>query len=173
MTRLAVVYYSSKGTIDTLARRCADTAERLGAEVRLRHVHELAPLQAINADERWRAHVEATADEPPASVDDVLWADAVLLGTPTRFGNLAGQLMAFLESLGPQWREGLLAHKVYAGFTASASGPSQECTLLSLYTTIHHFGGVVVTPSSLEHELGLDELTERVLAVAHALEDAA
>jgi NAD(P)H dehydrogenase (quinone) len=173
MTRLAVVYYSSKGTIDTLARRCADTAERLGAEVRLRHVHELAPLQAINADERWRAHVEATADEPPATVDDVLWADAVLLGTPTRFGNLAGQLMAFLESLGPQWREGLLAHKVYAGFTASASGPSQECTLLSLYTTIHHFGGVVVTPTSGDSPLALDELTGRVLAVAHALEEAA
>jgi NAD(P)H dehydrogenase (quinone) len=173
MTRLAVVYYSAKGTIDALARRCAATAEAQGAEVRLRQVHELAPVQAIHADERWRAHVEATADEPPATVDDVVWADAVLLGTPTRFGNLAGQLMHFLESLGPQWRQGLLARKVYAGFTASATGPSQECTLLSLYTTIHHFGGVVVTPTSGDSPLALDELTGRVLAVAHALKEAA
>jgi NAD(P)H dehydrogenase (quinone) len=173
MTRLAVVYYSSTGTIDALARRCAATAQSQGAEVRLRQVHELAPVHAIHADERWRAHVEATADEPPATVEDVLWADAVLLGTPSRFGNLSGQLMHFLESLGPQWSQGLLGDKVYAGFTASTTARGQEATLLSLYTTIHHFGGVVVTPGVPGAEQALDRLTERVLAVAHALEDAA
>jgi NAD(P)H dehydrogenase (quinone) len=172
MTRLAVVYYSSTGTIDAMARRCAAAGEARGAEVRLRQVHELAPLRAIHADERWRAHVEATADEPPATAEDVLWADAVLLGTPTRFGSLAGQLVHFLEGLGAQWSQGLLADKVYAGFTAGTAGPGHEATLLSLYTTIHHFGGIVVTPGPLG-ELALDRLTERVLAVAHALEDAA
>jgi NAD(P)H dehydrogenase (quinone) len=172
MTRLAVVYYSSTGTIDALARRCAAAGEQRGAEVRLRQVHELAPVRSIHADERWRAHVEATVDEPPATADDVLWADAVLLGTPTRFGNLSGQLMHFLETLEPQWAQGLLADKLYAGFTASTAGRGQEATLLSLYTTIHHFGGVVVTPGSLAPE-ALDALTGRVLAVARALQDAA
>ena len=201
MTKLAVIYYSSTGTIDTMARRCALTAEKLGAEVRLRQVHELASTQAINANEAWKAHVEATADEPPATADDLVWADAVLLGTPTRFGTMASQLKQFLDTLGPEWSRGQLADKVYAGFTASMTAHGgQETTLLSLYTMIHHFGGILVAPGytdpvkfaegnpyGVSHVTGpdndvplgeqqleaLDHLTERVLSVAQALGDAA
>ncbi|HUR13465.1 MAG TPA: NAD(P)H-dependent oxidoreductase [Mycobacteriales bacterium] len=181
MTRLTVVYYSSTGTVDAMARRCAATAEAQGAEVRLRQVYEAAPVHAIHADARWRAHVEATADEPPAGVEDVLWADAVMLGTPPRFGNLAGQLMQFLETLRPHWSQGLLADKVYAGFTSGQAARGQESTLLSLYTTIHHLGGVLVAPIHTEHGAAadgdaleaLDHLTDRVLTVARALQEAA
>ena len=117
--KLAVIYYSSTGTVDTMARRAAAVGEKIGAEVRLRQVQELAPDSAIDSVEEWREHVDATASEPTAAADDIVWADAVLLGSPTRFGNVASQLKNFLDSLGPQWGQGQLADKVYAGFTSS------------------------------------------------------
>lgn len=68
---------------------------------------------------------------------------------PTRYGNIAGQLKTFIDSLGPQWGQGLLADKVYAGFTSSQTlHGGQESTLLALYNTIHHFGGIVVAPAT-------------------------
>ena len=77
---------------------------------------------------------EATEDRPKATNDDITWADVVLLGSPTRFGNVASQLQAFLDALGPEWGEGKLADKVYAGFTASQTDHGgQESTLLALY----------------------------------------
>jgi NAD(P)H dehydrogenase (quinone) len=77
----------------------------------------------------------------------VVWADVVLLGSPTRFGNVASQLKQFIDTLGPQWGQGQLADKVYAGFTSSQTEHGgQESTLLSLYNVIHHFGGLVVSP---------------------------
>jgi len=144
---LAVIYYSSTGTIDSMARRAALAGEKAGADVRLRHVEELAPASAIDSVPEWREHVDATADEPTATPDDIVWADAVLFGSPTRFGNVASQLKNYLDSLGPQWGEGLLADKVYAGFTAAQTRHGgHESTLLALYNTLHHFGGIVVAP---------------------------
>jgi NAD(P)H dehydrogenase (quinone) len=71
----------------------------------------------------------------------------VLFGSPTRYGNVASQLKQFLDSLGPQWGQGQLADKVYAGFTSSQTQHGgQESTLLALYNTIHHFGGLIVSP---------------------------
>jgi NAD(P)H dehydrogenase (quinone) len=91
--------------------------------------------------------VEQTKDEPRATADDILWADAVLFGSPTRYGNVASQLKQFLDTLGPQWAQGQLADKVYAGFTASQTAHGgQETTLLALYNTIHHFGGLIASP---------------------------
>jgi len=146
-TKLAIIYYSSTGTVDEMARRAARAGEQAGAEVRLRHVEELAPDSAIDSQERWRAHVDRIADEPRATPDDLVWADAVLLGTPTRYGNVAAQLKQFLDTTGPQWGQGLLADKVYAGFTASQTmHGGQESTLLALYNVVHHFGGILVPP---------------------------
>jgi NAD(P)H dehydrogenase (quinone) len=145
--KLAVIYYSSTGTLHAMARRLAQAGEKAGAEVRLRHVAELAPPEAIASNAAWSQHFDATKDEPRAAADDVVWADAVLLGTPTRYGNVASQLKQFLDTLGPQWAQGLLADKVYAGFTASNTAHGgQESTLLALYQTIYHFGGIVVAP---------------------------
>lgn len=145
--KLAVVYYSATGTLDEMARRAARSAEKAGAEVRLRQVQELAPQEIIEGQEDWQRHVEATADEPKATPDDVVWADAVLFGSPTRFGNVASQLKNFLDTLGPQWGEGLLADKTYAGFTAAQTRHGgHESTLLALYNTLHHFGGILVSP---------------------------
>ena len=145
--KLAVVYYSSTGTIHGMAERIAQAGEKAGAEVRLRQVAELAPQEAIASNAAWSQHFDRTKDEPKATADDIVWADAVLFGTPTRYGNVASQLKQFIDTLGPQWQQGLLADKVYSGFTASMTAHGgQESTLLALYNTIHHFGGIVVAP---------------------------
>ncbi|MFF0153855.1 NAD(P)H:quinone oxidoreductase [Micromonospora sp. NPDC005203] len=147
MTKLAVIYYSSTGTIHAMAQRLAEAGEKAGAEVRLRQVPELAPQEAIASNAAWSQHFDATKNEAKATADDVVWADAVLFGTPTRFGNVASQLKQFIDTLGPQWGQGLLADKVYAGFTATMTAHGgQESTLLALYNTIHHFGGLVAAP---------------------------
>ena len=145
--KLAVVYYSSTGTIHAMAERIAQAGEKAGAEVRLRQVAELAPQEAIASNAAWSQHFDRTKNEPKATADDIVWADAVLFGTPTRYGNVASQLKQFLDTLGPQWGQGLLADKAYAGFTASMTAHGgQESTLLALYNTIYHFGGIVVAP---------------------------
>ena len=195
--KLAVIYYSSTGTVDAMARRAAAIGEKTGAKVRLRQVPELAPDNAIDSVEEWREHVDATASEPTATADDIVWADAVLLGSPTRFGNVASQLKNYLDSLGPQWGQGQLADKVYAGFTSSQTDHGgQESTLLALYNTIHHFGGIIVAPGYTDPlkfadgnpygvghvtgpdnaepvgdvaEAALDHMVERVLDVARKL----
>ena len=145
--KLSVIYYSATGTVTELARTLADESEKAGAEVRLRKVAELAPDAAVNAKPAWRANLDATEDIPLADPEDVVWADAVLLGTPTRWGNVSAQLKMFIESLAPYWAPGALQDKVYSGFTASSTPHGgQESTLLALYNSIHHIGGVVVSP---------------------------
>ncbi len=145
--KLSVIFYSATGTITELARTLAEEAEKAGAEVRLRKVTELAPDAAIERNSAWRANVDATQDIPPASPEDVVWADAVLFGSPTRYGNISAQLKLFIDGLGGPWQQGLLKDKVYSGFTASSTlHGGQESTLLALYNTIHHFGGIVVAP---------------------------
>jgi NAD(P)H dehydrogenase (quinone) len=145
--KVSVIYYSATGTVAEIARTLADEAEKAGAEVRLRRVPELAPDAAIDANSAWRANLEATRDIPEANPEDVPWADAVLFGTPTRWGNLTAQFKQFIDTLGGFWRQGLLQDKVYSGFTASSTlHGGQESTLLALYNTIHHFGGIVVAP---------------------------
>nr|WP_307834128.1 NAD(P)H:quinone oxidoreductase [Actinoplanes lichenicola] len=145
--RLSIIYYSSTGTLHKMAERLREAGEKAGAEVRLRQVAELAPAEAIAANAAWSQHFDRTKNEPKATADDVTWADAVLFGSPTRYGNVASQLKQFLDTLGPQWSQGLLADKAYAGFTATMTAHGgQESTLLALYNTIHHFGGIVVAP---------------------------
>ena len=145
--KLAVIYYSSTGTVAAIAREISEAAEKAGAEVRLRRVAELAPQEAIDSNPAWAANAAATADIPVAAPDDMAWADAVIFGSPTRYGNIASQLKQFIDTLGGLWAEGKLADKVYSGFTSSSSAHGgQESTLLALYNSVHHFGGILVAP---------------------------
>ncbi|MGW0712397.1 NAD(P)H:quinone oxidoreductase [Streptomyces sp. NPDC002643] len=145
--KLTVVYYSSTGFSAEIAKEISEAAEKAGAEVRLRKAAELAPEAAISANEAWAAHAAASADIPVATPDDVEWADAVIFGTPTRFGNVSSQLKQFIDVLGGLWAQGKLADKVYSGFVTSATAHGgQESTLLALYNSIHHFGGLIVSP---------------------------
>lgn len=144
---VAVIYYSSTGTVHALARAVAEGAEKAGASVRLHKVAESAPAQAIAANPAWQAHVEQTADVPEATLKDLEWADAVLLGTPTRYGTAASQLKQFIDTTGPLWQQGELAGKVYSAFTAGATAHGgQESTLLSLGNVFYHWGGIIVPP---------------------------
>jgi NAD(P)H dehydrogenase (quinone) len=145
--KIAVVYYSSTGTVYELAQAIVDGAKEAGAGVRLLKVAELAPDEAIAANQGWAEHAEATQDVPVATPEDIVWADGVIFGSPTRFGNVASQLKQFLDTLGGLWSQGKLADKVYSGFTATSTAHGgQESTLLALYNTIYHFGGLVVAP---------------------------
>jgi NAD(P)H dehydrogenase (quinone) len=147
MANVAVIYYSSTGTNYATANAVAEGAQGAGAEVRVRLVAENAPKEAIEGNPKWKEFVAKTAKEPRATPDDIDWADAVVFGTPTRFGNVASQLKAYLDSLGPLWAQGKLAGKLYAGFTSAINAHGgQESTLLALYTTMHHFGGLIAAP---------------------------
>ncbi|MDN3241072.1 NAD(P)H:quinone oxidoreductase [Glycomyces tritici] len=145
--KVTVAFYSATGNVTGLARAIAAAAEKAGAEVRLRRVAELAPQAAIDSNPAWAENVKNIADIAEVTPDDVDWADAVFLGSPTRFGNVASQLKQFIDTLGGLWFQGKLAGKVYSGF-AAASGKhgGNESTLLALYNSFHHFGGIVVAP---------------------------
>lgn len=146
-TKVAVIYYSSTGNVAALARAVAEGAESAGAEVRLRRAAETAPPEAINSNPAWQAHHAASAGVPVATAQDVVWADAVVFGTPTRFGNVSAQLKAFIDTLGGPWSRGELADKVYSGFTSTSTRHGgHESTLLALYASVHHFGGIILAP---------------------------
>src|SRR3954447_18604313 len=102
-----------------MAQRIADAAAAAGAEVRVRHVAETRDPESFAANPAWTANYEATKDLPAATGDDVVWADAVIFGSPTRFGSAASQFRAFIDSLGALWASGGLADKVYAAFTST------------------------------------------------------
>lgn len=145
--KLAVIYYSSYGTNYQLAKKAAEAGEQLGAEVRLLKVKETAPQSVVESVPAWKAHAEATAHIPEATPDDIVWADAIIFSTPTRFGVATSQMRAFIDTLGPIWAKGHTVNKVVSAMT-SAQNPhgGQEATILSLYTTMYHWGAIVVTP---------------------------
>ncbi len=147
MPNVAIIYYSSTGTNQKTAMAVAEGASQAGAEVRVRLVQETAPQEAIDSRDAWKAFVEKTKNETKASPEDADWADAIVFGTPTRFGNPAAQLKTYIDTLGGLWSQGKLADKAYAAFT-SAQNPhgGQESTLLALFNSIYHFGGIIVPP---------------------------
>jgi NAD(P)H dehydrogenase (quinone) len=145
--KVSIIYYSSTGNITAMAEAAADAADKAGALTRIRRAPELAPQEAIESNDQWVRNVADTEHIPEATPADVVEADVVLFGTPTRYGNVAAQLKQFLDTLGPQWQAGELADKVYAGFTSTATEHGgQETTLLALYNTVYHFGGILVPP---------------------------
>ncbi|MGV0634371.1 NAD(P)H:quinone oxidoreductase [Mycolicibacillus trivialis] len=183
-TKLAVLYYSATGHGTEMATRVARAGEAAGAEVRLRHIAETRDPADFAHNPAWTANYEATKDLPAATGDDIVWADAVIFGSPTRFGSPAAQFRTFLDSLGGLWANGLLADKVYAGFTSSQTvHGGQESTLLSLYISLMHFGGILVPPGYTDevkfadgnpygvgHVTGPDNRNELSEATADALE---
>ncbi|MBN2195962.1 MAG: NAD(P)H:quinone oxidoreductase [Polyangiaceae bacterium] len=146
MAKIAVLYYSATGSNHVIARAVGEGAAAAGAEVRVRLVAETLPPEVVAKNAEWQAFVERTKDFPKASLEDLEWADGVVFGTPTRFGNVAAQLKGFLDSAGGLWLHGKLANKVYSGFTSAQNvNGGNEATLLALYQTIHHFGGIIVS----------------------------
>ena len=91
MSKVCVIYYSATGHGTAMARRVADAAEVVGAEVRVRHIAETRDPESFAQNPAWTANYEATKDLPAATGDDIVWADAVIFGSPTRFGSPSSQ----------------------------------------------------------------------------------
>jgi NAD(P)H dehydrogenase (quinone) len=145
--KLAIIYYSATGITHQLARAVLEGAEAAGAEVRMHRVRELASDEEIASNAGWSTHRAGTADVAEATHDDLIWADALIFGTPTRFGNISAQLKQFIDTTGPLWREGQLADKIVSGFVSTGTfHGGQESTLLALYTSMYHWGAIIVAP---------------------------
>ncbi|WP_209122157.1 NAD(P)H:quinone oxidoreductase [Alkalihalobacillus sp. BA299] len=144
---LAIIYYSSTGTNYQLAKWAQEAAQENGANVKVLKVPELAPQQAIDSNPAWKAHVEATKDVPEVTLDELEWADAIIFSIPTRFGNMPAQMKQFLDTTGGLWFQGKLINKVVSAMS-SAQNPhgGQEATILSLYTSMYHWGAIVAAP---------------------------
>ncbi|MBB6451219.1 NAD(P)H dehydrogenase (quinone) [Geomicrobium halophilum] len=145
--KVAVIYYSSTGTNYQLARWAEEALKEAGHEVKVARAEELAPAEAIANNPAWEQHLEETKDVPVASPDDLDWADAIIFSTPTRFGNVPGQVKQLLDQAGGLWFQGKLVNKVVSGM-ASANNPhgGQEATVQALYTTMMHWGAIIVPP---------------------------
>lgn len=143
--KLAIIYYSVGGTNYQMAKWAKEAAEANGVETRILKVRELADQSVIDANEQWKETQEKTKDVPLASSEDIEWADAIIFSTPTRFGNMASQMKQFLDIQGGIWAGGKTVNKVVSAMS-SAQNPhgGQEATILGLYTTMMHWGAIIV-----------------------------
>ncbi len=159
--KVFIVFYSMYGHIYNMAEAVAQGArEAGGVDVELRRVPETLPqdvLEKMGAVEAQKAF----AHVPVATVDELASADAIIFGTPTRFGNMTGQMRQFLDATGQLWAKGALVGKVGSVFTSTATQHGgQESTLLSFHINLLHHGMVVVgLPYAFQGQMRTDELT--------------
>lgn len=145
--RITIVYYTQYGHTLALAQAIAEGARSVaGADVQLRRVAEFASVQPqIDASEYAKGVQASQKDIPLATLDDLRASDAVIFGSPTRYGNMAGQLKAFIDTTAGLWAKGELEGKVGAVFTSTASTHGgQESTLLTMMNPLLHLGMVIV-----------------------------
>ena len=147
MGKVAIIYYSSTGTTYQLAKAVEQGAREAGAETKLLKVKESAPEAAINSNEGWKKNIEATKDILEAKTDDLEWADAIIFGTPTRYGGASSQLRTFIDATGGLWGKGALIDKIGSSFTSAATAHGgHENTILSLNSVFYHWGMLIVSP---------------------------
>jgi NAD(P)H dehydrogenase (quinone) len=159
--KVLIVYYSMYGHVHRMAEAMAEGARSVeGAEVALRRVPETLPREVLEKMGALAAQ-KKLEKVPIATVDELESADAVIFGTPTRFGNMCGQMRQFLDATGGLWAKGALVGKVGSVFTSTATQHGgQESTLLSFHITLLHHGFVVVgLPYSFQGQMRNDEIT--------------
>ncbi|MDX5383666.1 MAG: NAD(P)H-dependent oxidoreductase [Rhodobacterales bacterium] len=145
--RIAIVFYSTYGTNHQVALAAAEAAKAAGADVRLRRIAETAPADVVAGQEAWKAQLDKVQDIPEVSHEDMEWANGYFFISPTRYGAVASQMRAFIDTLGGLWFAGKLANKTFTAATsAQNTHGGQESTILSLYTTAMHWGAVIVAP---------------------------
>ena len=146
--RVLIAFYSRTGSVEALANAMAEGALEEGAEVRLRRVREVVSEEIMGKAEGWLEGARAMNERYEApSHEDIEWADAIALGSPTRFGVVTSELKAFVDSLGGLWAQGKLVNKVGSAFTSTSTPHGgNELTMISLLTPMMHFGMLVVTP---------------------------
>ncbi len=159
--KVLVVFYSTYGHVYEMAKAVAEGAGQVpGADVEIRQVPEtlpdevLAKMGAIEAKKAF-SHI------PVCTVEEMVAADAIIFGTPTRFGNMCGQMRQFLDATGQLWANGSLIGKAGSVFVSTATQHGgQESTILSFHTTLLHHGFVVVgLPYSFQGQMRIDEVT--------------
>ena len=187
--KLAIVYYSAYGTNHAMAEIAEQAAKALGAEVRLRKVQETAPQAVIDTVAPWKEFQQKTTNVAVATPDDLVWANAMLFSAPTRFGTVASQVRAFIDTLGPIWQQGHLNNKPVSMMTSAQNlHGGQETTLLSMMLPLLHHGMLITglpysesalldtrgggTPYGPSHHAGGDgkrALDEHEIALCRAL----
>lgn len=183
--KILIVFYSRDGSTEKLANAEAEGAKAEGAEVRLRRVREFVGPEVMAKAPGWaESAARMNALYPAPTTDDVEWADGVIFGTPTRFGNCAAELKAFIDTLGGLWFQGKLNGKVGGAFVSTNTPHGgNESTIISLYNPMAHLGFVIVpagyldpaayqagTPYGASHVAGQNTapLTDDEIAVARA-----
>jgi len=156
MTKVLVLYYSSYGHIEQMAMAAAEGVARVpGATAVLKRVPETVPEAVAK-----QSHFKLDQEAPIATPDELADYDAIIFGTPTRFGNMAGQMKSFLDQTGGLWMKGALVGKPGSVITSSATQHGgQESTILSFHTVLLHQGMMVVgLPYACQEQMGLEEI---------------
>ena len=155
MIKVLVLYYSSFGHIERMAEAEAEGARIAGAQVDVKRVPELVPRMQAQA-----ARYKLDQVAPIARVDDLLEYDAVIFGTPTRYGNMAAQMKSFIDQIGNLWTKDKLVGKVGSVFTATASQHGgQETTLISFHVVLMHLGFIIIgLPYTFKGQLGVTQV---------------
>jgi NAD(P)H dehydrogenase (quinone) len=156
MAKILVLYYSSYGHIETMAQAVAEGAASTGADVVIKRVPEIVPEAVAKA-----SGFKLDQAAPLATVDELPDYDAIILGVPTRFGNMPAQMKNFLDQTGGLWFQGKLIGKVGSVFSSTATQHGgQESTILSTHTVLLHHGMVIVgLPYSFQGQMGVSEVT--------------
>ncbi|GBQ37048.1 NAD(P)H:quinone oxidoreductase [Gluconacetobacter azotocaptans] len=156
MTKVLVLYYSTYGHIETMAEAVAEGARAAGAQADVKRVPETVPEDVARAN-----HFKLDQSAPVATPADLEAYDAIIVGTPTRFGRMASQMASFWDQTGGLWFKGALVGKVGAAFTSTAvQHGGQETTLFSVITNLLHHGLVISgLPYSFQGQMRLDEIT--------------
>ncbi|WP_306886276.1 NAD(P)H:quinone oxidoreductase [Amorphus orientalis] len=155
MAKVLVLYYSSYGHVETMAKAVADGARSAGADVDIKRVPELVPDEVAR-----NSGYKMDQEGPIATVDELPDYDAIIIGTPTRFGIMAAQMKNFLDQAGGLWFGDKLVGKVGSVFTSTATQHGgQETTIISTQTLLLHLGLVIVgLPYSFKGQMGLEEI---------------
>ncbi|ANY81603.1 NAD(P)H:quinone oxidoreductase, type IV [Microvirga ossetica] len=155
MAKVLVLYYSSWGHIEQMAYAAAEGAREAGAEVVVKRVPELVPTEIAQA-----AHYKTDQKAPIATVEELPEYDAIIIGTPTRYGTMTAQMKNFLDQTGGLWAQGKLIGKVGSVFTSTATQHGgQEATILTTLPVLLHHGMVVVgLPYSFQGQMGVDQI---------------
>ena len=155
MTKVLVLYYSSWGHIEQMAYAAAEGAREAGADVAVKRVPELVPAEVAQA-----AHYKTDQKAPIATVEELPDYDAIIFGTPTRYGTMTAQMKNFLDQTGGLWAQGRLIGKVGSVFTSTATQHGgQEATILTTLPVLLHHGMVVVgLPYSYQGQSGVDQI---------------
>lgn len=156
MTKVLVLYYSSYGHIEQMASAVAEGVREAGAEAVIKRVPELVPEEVAKA-----SHFKLDQAAPIATVAELPEYDAIILGVPTRFGNMPAQMKNFLDQTGGLWAQGKLVGKVGSVFTSTATQHGgQESTILSTHTVLLHHGMVIVgLPYAFAGQMAMNEIT--------------